>query len=256
LQPIGNNIICTLVKYPEGKRHKSPFTIISKSSNSIQSIKRCNDDKLRKNIMRAIMNAILVKVLSKAGLITSKGKEWDYKRMKLLSHRGPKIRLKGRSLKELRLENINLQGADLESANLGGANLHRAFMPGSSLKGAILCRACFELANLINANLEHVNANTAQFYGAQLKGANFSNADLSNADFHVSFLEGANLEGANLKGANFRSAWLQHTNLKNTIIENTDFRDALYNSYTKWPDDFDPELNGLMFERPSPPPDF
>ena len=97
-----------------------------------------------------------------------------------------------------------LRGAQLRGAYMSGMDLFHANLAGADLRGADLGEA-----NLSNANLR----------GADLSRANLWGADLSDAN-----LEGADLGGANLTGA--------------------DVRRAIYDGFTRWPDDFDPRAAG------------
>ena len=89
----------------------------------------------------------------------------------------------------------------------------------ADLRGAMLYKAPLAGANLRRANLR----------GASLWDANLTGADLREAD-----LTGANLKGADLRGADLRGADLQR---------------AYYESYTVWPEGFDPKAAGALYQR-------
>lgn len=99
-----------------------------------------------------------------------------------------------------------LRGAELRGARLGGVDLFEANLVGADLRGADLAEA-----NLSNADLRR-----ADLSGANLVGVDLSDADLSGAD-----LSGANLVGAVLQG-------------------------AIYDDFTAWPDEFNPETAGAI----------
>jgi uncharacterized protein YjbI with pentapeptide repeats len=71
--------------------------------------------------------------------------------------------------------------------------------------------------------LEGANLIAADVSWTRLSGANLSGADLSGANLKGAKLSGANLEGANLTGAKAIEA-------------------------TTWPDGFDPEAAGVVFD--------
>ena len=71
--------------------------------------------------------------------------------------------------------------------------------------------------------------------GTNLAGASFFGVNLENA-----FLMGAKFESANLRDAEFETAELKRANLEG----------ATYDTLTKWPDGFDPELAGAKHAPP------
>lgn len=93
--------------------------------------------------------------------------------------------------------------------------------------GSLFFQPDFSKANLINANFSNANVPNIDFSYANLTGADLENTNLSYAN-----LTGANLTGANLKGAD-----LSYANL-----ENAEFKNAIYDSQTKFPEGFNPLL--------------
>ncbi|WP_271253815.1 pentapeptide repeat-containing protein [Pseudanabaena sp. Chao 1811] len=83
-----------------------------------------------------------------------------------------------------------------------------------------LSRSLFVRANLVNAN----------FRGINLREANFGNTNLEGVDF-----SGADLEGAIFYGSDLRNAILKDTKLKG----------AKYCSETRFPSNFDPDIEGM-----------
>ena len=89
--------------------------------------------------------------------------------------------------------------------------------------------------------------------GTNLSDANLRNANLSGASLSGANLSGANLTGANLSGANLSSltANLDVFMMPSITISKGDanlkgakLKLSKYNSYTKWPEGFDPEAAG------------
>ena len=79
--------------------------------------------------------------------------------------------------------------------------------------------------------------------GADLQGANLVDANFGWADLEGAYLSGANLDGADLTGANLSGA-----NLDGASLAGTDLDGAKCNAVTVWPDGFDPEITGVIFE--------
>jgi hypothetical protein len=86
-------------------------------------------------------------------------------------------------------------------------------------------------AKLINAKEPVVDLD-----GADLIRANLNRADLREADLRKTDLREANLSEADLKWADLRWANLSGADLSN----------ATYDTYTKWPDGFDPKAAGAI----------
>jgi uncharacterized protein YjbI with pentapeptide repeats len=142
--------------------------------------------------------------------------------------------LRDANLEEANLEEANLTEAYLVEANLAKANLQAANLTEADLRGTDLAKARLVLAYLTEANLTEANLTEANLNSAKLTGTFLQDANLTKATFNS-----ANLTKANLWGANLRD-----TNLEEANLEAADFRDALYNSDTKWPSGFDPEAEG------------
>ncbi len=133
----------------------------------------------------------------------------------------PRSQLRRIDLRNSELKGINLQGsdlsyADLRDCDLSNADLSNCYLNEANLSGAKLTGANLQGAHLIkaylsNANLRNCKLKESYFTGSFLIKANFTKADLS----------GAILTGAHLTGAIFR--------------------DALYDSNTRFDRNFEPE---------------
>ena len=124
-------------------------------------------------------------------------------------------------------ESILDDRADVDKM-LGGQadSLALAYLRGVELRGALLGGADLFDADLAAADLRN----------ADLGGANLCSADLRGAD-----LGGANLLGADLSDANLRGA-----DLSGATLMDADLSGALYDSFTRWPDGFDPKAAGAI----------
>lgn len=120
----------------------------------------------------------------------------------------------------LSFEGLNLYGANLRAAYLGG---------GKNLTGA----------NLASADLSSANLSNAILVAANLRYTNLSRADLHGAD-----LTGAELSGANLELANFQDVILNKADLKHIKDYGLKLEGAIYDQWTRWPLNFDPESLG------------
>ena len=113
-----------------------------------------------------------------------------------------------------------------------GWNLSDADLRGAELRGVDL-----SLVDLTGANLQ----------GADLRGANLEWAKLAGADLSEADLTGANLKFANFTGAVLRWADLSHADLRFADFTGTDLTGTNYNSKTLFPDNFNPENQGMVF---------
>ena len=142
--------------------------------------------------------------------------------------------------------------------------LSGAYMSGADLTGAYLDNADLTGANLDNADLSggldlrytdfsYASAHSADFSDAWLSEAHMNDADLSGADFSDAHLWGAALDNAVLRGANFSearlvSADLRYADLSNAVLRGASFVNAFYNDQTVFPEGFDPESQGMVYE--------
>jgi len=116
--------------------------------------------------------------------------------------------LHGMDLSQVDLSNTSLSSADLHDSDLTATDFSGAYLPWINFRGAIL--------------------KDANFQGANLAQAKFEGADLKNANLSETRLHAAKLDGVDLRSVNLQS--------------------ALYNQLTTWPDGFDPEAAGAIFD--------
>jgi hypothetical protein len=117
--------------------------------------------------------------------------------------------------------------ADVEMM-LGGQadSLAVAYLRGAELRGAIL--------------------SGMDLFDAGLAAADLRNADLGEANLCSADLRGADLSGANLYGADLSDAKLGGADLSGATLINADLNGAIYDSLTRWPNDFDPVSAGAI----------
>lgn len=128
--------------------------------------------------------------------------------------------LKRQSFKGANLQDAVLWDADFEGADFLGAKLNKAYLNNANLRRAHL--TCFlEDAKLMSANLEDANLSCAQ-------------------------LERAKLTNACLKYANLANAYLEKVDLTGTDLSYANLQGAKYDSWTRWPQGFDPKAAGAV----------
>lgn len=101
--------------------------------------------------------------------------------------------------------------------------------------------------------LQYVQFQEANLSGVVLEDADLSGANLSNVNLRGAFLLSANLRGvdlqyANLRNADLSKAHLEGADLRKAFWEGADFSNVVYDTNTKWPEDFDPVSAGALFE--------
>jgi hypothetical protein len=116
------------------------------------------------------------------------------------------------------LHGLDLSHVDLSNASLSSADLRQSDLTASDLSGALLTFVDFRGAILKDANLQGANLVQAKFEDADLE-----NADLSEARLHAAIIDGVDLSTVTLES-------------------------ALYNQLTTWPDGFDPEAAGAIYD--------
>ena len=130
--------------------------------------------------------------------------------------------------KDMNLEREDFAKANLKWARILGTNLQNANLSEADLIGSFIDKD----SNLEDANLQEANLSRADING------NLSGADLSGAKFHLAvFGPSANLRGVNLKDANLRFAF---------YLKKANTSEAIYNSNTKFPFNFNPNENGMI----------
>jgi hypothetical protein len=104
----------------------------------------------------------------------------------------------------------------------------------------------FAIAYLRGVELRGALLGGADLFGADLAAADLRNADLGGANLCSADLRGADLGGANLLGTDLSDANLSGADLSGATLINADLTGALYDSFTQWPDSFDPRAAGAI----------
>lgn len=82
---------------------------------------------------------------------------------------------------------------------------------------------------------------------ADLTGMDFSRSDLWGCDFRQLNLRGSDFTHANLLGADLRNADVRECDFTGVYLGHTHLAGALYNEDTRFPDDYDPISNLMLF---------
>jgi hypothetical protein len=104
----------------------------------------------------------------------------------------------------------------------------------------------FAIAYLSGAELRGAHMNGMDLFGANLAGADLRGADLGWANLSDANLRGADLRRANLIGADLSDANLSGADLRGAHLADSDLEGAIYDGFTKWPEDFDPWSAGAV----------
>jgi uncharacterized protein YjbI with pentapeptide repeats len=155
-----------------------------------------------------------------------------------------------KDLSERKYQNAQLDGSDFTGATLRNADFYRASLKGAKFVDADLRSCVFSRADLAGAD----------FTGAVMPfivlDANMAKAKLEGLDLKQASTFGVNFEGANLRNtkgweeitnANFRGADLRGANLggvRKTDLKPDQFKDAVYDAKTRWPQWLDEEMLG------------
>ncbi|HEY0048181.1 MAG TPA: pentapeptide repeat-containing protein [Pyrinomonadaceae bacterium] len=121
----------------------------------------------------------------------------------------------------------DFSGVNLEKANLEGIVWQQISLRRANLKEADCYRAI-----LCGSDLSESDCESAEFTGANLKQVNFTKASLKNAVFTKDNLGGS----TDVSGANFNGA----------VLDGAEFKETFYNARTIFPENFNPEKNGLV----------
>lgn len=163
-------------------------------------------------------------------------------------------------------EGQDLSGRDFSSKNLDDANFADAILTDARFNNCSLKNCNFQGAVLTNTNFSSADMTWSDFRNSTCN-AFFSNTILNKAD-----LSGVDLQRSNTSEMKFREAKLVGTKGFNQIYGSdfyladlrgadlstvtlhfrTNFRKARYDQVTRWPNDFDPKTQGLVFEETKP----
>ena len=100
---------------------------------------------------------------------------------------------------------------------------------------------------LIGADFSGSTIAHGNFQGSQLQGANFEKTDLTEVLFYECDLRSATFVGAIVQKSRFPKARLEGADFSGTSLhEKMDFKRAIYDAETKWPEGFNPEKCGAI----------
>ncbi len=165
---------------------------------------------------------------------------------------------------------------DFEGQDLSGRDFGKQNLDNANFADAVLTDAKFNNCSLKNCNFQGDVLTNTNFSTADMTGSDFRNSTC-NAFFSNTILNKADLSGVDLQGSNtcemkFREAKLRGTKGFNQIYGSdfyladlrgadlstvtlhfrTNFRKAKYDQVTRWPNDFDPKTQGLVYQETKP----
>ncbi|MBD2597792.1 pentapeptide repeat-containing protein [Nostoc spongiaeforme FACHB-130] len=161
------------------------------------------------------------------------------------------------NLTEANLERSSFYAVDLSNATLEKVILSQSSLGDVKLDMANLSEADLSSTYIHNCNFNNANLSRAKLIKAELWGVQFENVNLSNSNFSEAKLENCNLSGADLRGADLSKASLTLPESLNKLklfgfdiqqMFGANMTGAYYNKNTKFPDDFNPKLLGMVYK--------
>ena len=155
------------------------------------------------------------------------------------------------NLTDASLKRVQAPMASFRETLMIGTNMKRAYLPYSLFEDAELTLATANKAKLWGGNFTNTIMPGAKFNQAELNGSLFRGKDLD--------MRWTEFMGADLRGY-FQNEWaggeiIGHRNVVPTDFQNVDletmkqinFQGAVYNEYTLFPEGFDPEKAGMIY---------
>jgi len=101
------------------------------------------------------------------------------------------------------------------------------------------------------SDLSKISFKKSSLYKVDFWNSNLDKTNLSETNLKNCILTDTNLNKAKIFKTSFLNSNLSHTNLrglnlKNCTFKNSNLRDAVYDNYTSWPKNFNPELAGAI----------
>jgi uncharacterized protein YjbI with pentapeptide repeats len=138
------------------------------------------------------------------------------------------------NFQESKLIDLNFSKSHLKQVNFSKANL-----TGVDFKDVIFEQVVFSEVTMINVDMSYLDLSNLNL--------NFSGLDLRESKFIRTNLAGINLSGTNLYKVNLSGANLCNVNLNGANLNGAKLTLTTYNSYTKFPPDFNPQRFGAIF---------
>lgn len=151
-----------------------------------------------------------------------------------------------------KLNGVDLCGVNMEFFYLRSVEAVGTYFSGSNLCGAILAEGCLKEANFqgvmaIEINLSEADLSNSVFCKSLVTKADFSDANMAACDFSECNAQETKFENANVEFANFGETDLRGADFRVKEIRTANLKGAEYNADTLFPDDFDPEKAGMVF---------
>lgn len=157
--------------------------------------------------------------------------------------------LTGSSFRNANLHGVNLMRAKLINADLQDADCRECQLNGAVLTGANCQGANFDEVMLRGGTYDNANFSRARLRGARLQAASFRHTNFSNSDLSGAIFNDGNpgWMTSNLENAILDAANIQDVDLRNTVgFDTARVVEAIYNTETQFPDNFDPANKGMI----------
>ncbi len=137
--------------------------------------------------------------------------------------------------------------------NFDDISFHRCFLTNLDMHNSSFCNCDFRNAEtkgsiFDNCNLEGARLIMVPSMWASFKKSNLHKALLLHSRFGFVDFSGTDFTGATIKDSVFFRSDLRNAILNCEISEDCDFTGAKYNKETQWPDGFNPQEHGAIFE--------
>lgn len=155
-------------------------------------------------------------------------------------------KLKGLDLSGAKIGELILHDTELIKAKFAGANIRDISVEDSKLREADFSKAEIGGSKISSAGFSDANFTDATIYIYNVDRADFSRANFQGAEMTIYHrLTNSHFDGANLSGFDLSpTEWQQsRSDSTDTAFEAT-FKDARYDSSTKWFKNFDPVKAG------------
>lgn len=144
------------------------------------------------------------------------------------------------------INDVNLSSAHLSNGILSNLTFTLGDFDGAVFEGGSLRNINFQGSIMFDVDMCQVRIEDSTFYGIQGYGAKFENSVMRNVRFLGSSVQGANFSGSILEGVIIGKDNMGHlsdisgADFTNVNLDGIRFEGAKYDSFTQFPDGFDP----------------
>jgi uncharacterized protein YjbI with pentapeptide repeats len=146
----------------------------------------------------------------------------------------------------IQLNRLVLHGAHFQNESLSRVNLSKVDLSRSKFVNVDATSINFLEANLEEAEFQSTILDGASLSGANLQSAYLDGCSLQSANLQSANMDSASLRGTNLSNANLDGANLRGCNLSRAILDGCSLVDAVYDTFTIWPNGVEPLARGAV----------